>query len=176
MDHSHARENLVAAVEALSGIGLTPFLVDGTLLGAVREGNFIGHDKDIDLGLPIEQLTPAIVVVLQACGFTPWKTYGLPERGLQYSFKRHGIKLDIFFYYPDNGELFHAAWKDGTPIRYGYPTFILGPLEFLGHTFHAPADPVAFLVTKYGPEWKTPVTVWDWAWGPHNAVPWREVP
>jgi hypothetical protein len=50
----------------------------------------------------------------------------------------------------------------------------LAPLTFLGRTFLAPSDPVAFLVTKYGPEWRTPVTTWDWAWGPRNAVAWRE--
>ena len=176
MHPSRARANLLDAVAALTRAGVRPFLVDGTLLGAVREHGFIGHDLDIDLGLFIEDLRPGIVPALVAAGFTAHKTYGAPARGLQFSFKRHQIKLDLFCYYldPVRHERFHAAWLGEQPIRYGYPTFDLAPLLFLGATFLAPADPVAFLVTKYGPDWRVPVTPWDWAWGPKNATEWIE--
>jgi hypothetical protein len=111
---------------------------------------------------------------VESAGFRHTRTYGTPTRGLQYSFRRHGIKLDTFFYYEDGAEVYHAAWKDGTPIRYGYPTFTLAPITFLGVSMLAPEHPEQFLATKYGPEWRTPVTVWDWAWGPKNARAWVE--
>ena len=177
MNTLHARANLVDAAHCLQGLGLRPFLVDGTLLGAVREGNFIGHDTDLDLGLFAEDYRPAIVPGMEAVGFAVHKVYGEQNRGLQYSFRRRQIKLDIFFYYADpiHDQVFHAAWLRDEPIRYGYAPFDLAPLAFLGDKFLAPAEPEVFLVRKYGPDWRTPVTPWDWAWGPRNARPWGTI-
>lgn len=172
MDPRRASENLIDAVALLEALGLRPFLVDGTLLGAVREGGFIAHDKDVDIGLMADEWVPGIDTALTKAGFAVWKVYGERGRGLQYSFTRHGIKLDIFFYYRGESELFHAAWLKGDPIRYGYPTFELSPLMFLGRQFMAPADPEQFLRTKYGQDWRRPVVNWDWAWGPRNARKW----
>jgi hypothetical protein len=109
-------------------------------------------------------------------GFTLHRHYGTPDRGEQWAFKRDGVKVDVFVYYtdPDHAEVFHAAWLDGHPIRYGYPAFALAPLAFRGKTFLAPADPEAFLARKYGAGWRTPVTDWDWAWGPANARAWGD--
>jgi hypothetical protein len=163
-------------VAALTRAHVRPFLVDGTLLGAIREGDLLAHDKDVDLGILIEDFTPGFPKILQAAGFRHTRTFGTPEKGLEFAFRRNGIKLDTFFYYPDceTGELFHAAWLKDTPIRYGYPAFALVPQSFLGMPMLMPADPIAFLTAKYG-DWKTPVTEWDWAWGPKNAVPWDSV-
>jgi hypothetical protein len=174
MNAEYALANLVDARDALVSCGARPFLVDGTLLGCIREGGFIGHDLDVDLGCFIEDLdVEAMTDAMTSAGFAPWKSYGTPERGFQLSFKRHGIKLDVFFYYiGERLTRFHAAWLKDTPIRYTYPPFSLAPVSFLGETFLAPDDPVRFLVTKYGLDWRTPVTPWDWAWGPKNATPW----
>lgn len=176
MEARLARRNLCDAVRTLEGAGLHPFLVDGTLLGAVREGGFMEHDRDLDLGMFIEEYRPCFPRRLGAVGFAHRRTFGTPTRGLELSFRRGGLKLDVFFYYrdPARGQVYHAAWKDGTPIRYGYPSFTLAPLAFLDRTFMAPADPEKFLATKYGPDWRVPVTSWDWAWGPKNATAWVE--
>lgn len=175
MNHAHAFANLVDARDALVSCGARPFLVDGTLLGCIRERDFIAHDLDVDLGCFIEDLdAPAMCAAMAAAGFESWKSYGTPKRGFQLSFKRHAIKLDVFFYYLGAGLCrYHAAWLDGEPIRYTYPPFALDSAPFLGETFLVPEEPVRFLITKYGRDWRTPVTPWDWAWGPKNAGPWE---
>lgn len=172
MNPRSAHRNLVDAVAALTRAGIRPFLVDGTLLGAVRDGDFMAHDRDIDLGVFIEEWHPGLLRCLRTVGFVHRKTYGTVGRGLEYSFRRSGIKLDTFFYYRDGARVYHAAWLAGTPIRYEYPAFDLAPLTFRGEQFLAPQDPEAFLVAKYGPDWRVPVTQWDWAWGPRNAREW----
>lgn len=173
MNRGTAHNNLVLARNTLLKIGVRPFLVDGTLLGAIREGDFIGHDTDVDLGIWRRQWNPWIVPTLKGAGFRLHKVYGELNRGLQYAFKRGAVKLDFFFYYPDGPLVYHAAWKDGSPIRYTYQRFRLRPLRFRGETFCAPEAPVTFLETKYGPDWRVPVTDWDWAWGPKNAEAWK---
>ena len=173
MNQADALAGLVAARDALGAIGIMPFLVDGTLLGAIREGGFISHDTDTDMAIFREELDVIrMIQAMTAAGFVYRKKYGRPSRGCQLVFARNEVKLDIFVYYRDT-HLFHAAWKRGRPIRYEYEPFTLAPLEFLGETFMAPSDPVRFLVAKYGRYWRTPVKKWDWAWGPVNARPWR---
>lgn len=164
--------NLVLAQDAVKSIGGRPFLADGTLLGAVREGGFIAHDKDTDMGVFIEDYRTDLIFAMQRRGFRVRRIFGSPGRGFQIAFRRLGVKLDMFFYYTDERGRYHAAWKQGEPIRYGYWHFDLAPIGLMGRTFLAPDDPERFLVTKYGPDWREPVTEWDWAWGPKNATAW----
>lgn len=169
-----ALANLVEVRDALEAFGARPFLADGTLLGAIREGGFIAHDLDTDLGLFAEELRPEMAGAVVARGFRIKHQLGMPDRGFQWSFVRHRVKTDVFVYYLEAGLRYHAAWwkKLTVPIRYEYPAFELKRVAFLGTPFWAPADPMAFLERKYGPDWRTPKTDWDWAWGPRNARAW----
>lgn len=172
MQRDRARRNLADGYDCLARSGMRPFLVDGTLLGAVREGDFIPHDKDIDLGVFAELYHPRVVAEFRRAGFVAIRQYGRLDRGYEIRFKRHRIKLDVFLYYLAAGVRFHASWPKAGPIRYTYPAFDLAPIRFQDREYMAPADPEAFLVRKYGPDWRQPVVEWDWAWGPKNAEPW----
>jgi hypothetical protein len=175
MNAGVALGNLSLASAAITRAGARAFLVDGTLLGAVREGAFIAHDRDVDVGVFIEEWSTKLPTEMQRSGFQMRRVFGNPDLGLEIAFRRQGLKLDVFFYYLDaeTGQRFHAAWPKGQPpIRYEYDAFDLTTLVFMGQKLLAPADPEAFLAAKYGPEWRTPVVEWDWRWGPKNARPW----
>jgi hypothetical protein len=43
-------DSMEAVLTALEAAGVEPFIAYGTLLGAVRDGELIGHDSDADLG------------------------------------------------------------------------------------------------------------------------------
>jgi len=51
MNKESAKKFLFEVYDVLESINLKPFLIGGTLLGAVRDKDFIEWDKDIDLGL-----------------------------------------------------------------------------------------------------------------------------
>jgi phosphorylcholine metabolism protein LicD len=52
------RKYLYELIEILTQCKIRYFLTSGTLLGLVREGDFIQGDMDIDLGIFFTDLTP----------------------------------------------------------------------------------------------------------------------
>ena len=83
MDDSAAFEILARTTRVLDGLGLRWWLTDGTLLGFVRERGFIGHDIDVDLGLPASAYSPELEAALEAAGLELYGRYGTPEDGLE---------------------------------------------------------------------------------------------
>jgi hypothetical protein len=168
--------NLADAQSALASLDITCWLTDGTLLGYFREGDIIEHDRDVDLGLRIEDYSDEIVPEFQKRGFRLEYVLGERKRGLELSFMRHGVKVDLFFFYPEGGKLWHGAWlgvdkgRKRKLIKYYYQPFGLKEVDFLGGRFNVPADTLKYVVTKYGEGWSRPVRDWDWALGPANAV------
>ena len=157
------------AVQALEAAGVTAWLTDGTLLGAIRERGFIEHDQDMDLGAMITEYTPAALHELDAAGFTIRKTLGTKARGLEHKLARDGFHLDIFWHYDSKGGgVWHAAWDKGRMLRFDYTRLVLERLAFLGREYWAPSPPRLHLVQKYGPDWRTPDPEWDWARDPAN--------
>lgn len=175
MDHRLAFRNLVDIRDVLEAHGLHPWLTDGTLLGFHREKKILDHDIDTDFGMEATELTPDIPVWLQEKGFALCHSLGRPDLGFEYAFVRDNIRTDIFFFYEDNGKFYHAAWlgseKGLNMIKYVYdPFFPLQRVTFLGEDFWAPGDIEKYVLTKYGPDWRTPKTQWDWAFSPVNHV------
>jgi len=168
--------NLLAARSILESLGIRFWLTDGTLLGYFREGDIIAHDADVDLGLMIDAYSDAIISEFRRRGFDLKYVLGEKKQGLELSFIRDGVKVDLFFFYREGDRLWHGAWegfdkgRKRNLIKYYYEPFELREVEFLGAVFNVPADTLKYVETKYGEGWRTPVEDWDWAMGPANAV------
>ncbi len=168
--------NLVDAGSILRSLGITFWLTDGTLLGWFRERDIIKHDFDADLGLSIDDYSEGIVPAFERAGFDVKYVLGERKQGLELSFIRGGVKVDLFFFYGEGGRVWHGAWegldkgRKRNLIKYYYDRFDLKEVEFLGSRFNVPADTLKYVETKYGKGWRTPVKDWDWAMGPSNAV------
>ena len=68
----------------------------GTLLGIVREGDFLSHDSDVDVAMFAEDIDEALLVALAAAGFELRKTYGrVGANLLLVKLLRWGIKLGV---------------------------------------------------------------------------------
>jgi hypothetical protein len=168
---------LVELTDILERNSIQSWLTDGTLLGFYRESNFIGHDKDMDIGAFIKNYNPAIKEVIREYGWTLIRELGTVEQGLEFTLGKNSHKIDIFFFYEDKEKYWHAAWQgkkiDGkryrAMIKYNYDRFELKKAMFLGHEFNVPSDTKKYIITKYGEGWHTPVKDWDWTFGPSNA-------
>ena len=93
--------------------------------------------------------------------------------GLEISVKRSNLKLDIFFFYEDNGRYWHGAWektdRGWNLIKYYYDPFDLKEVEYMEHRVNIPDDTEAYVTAKYGETWNKVVKNWDWAHGPSNS-------
>lgn len=167
MDAKVALENLILARDALKAVNVRYFLIDGTLLGLVRDGCFIEWDYDVDVGVLGEDFTALsfarYLLIMRKNGFTPvyfggqWKNYF----GIHWS--RKNVELDIFFYWRrDDKRVAHVIDGDQV-IEFSYPAPLietLSPLEFYSEPFMAPKFKEAVLTHEYG-DWTVCKQDWD---------------
>jgi hypothetical protein len=152
-------------------LGITAWIQDGTLLGAVREGMIIRWDTDLDIGIYSWEYTPDLDAALQKRGFTKAADWNTRKRDYHQKWIKKNVKLDIFHYYQnDDGTIYHGL--RGGRTRFHYPTrFTLAPVDLNGVTLPAPFPPERFLHIKYGPDWRIPKQRWNCSTDPRNAQP-----
>ncbi|KRA38072.1 MULTISPECIES: class I SAM-dependent methyltransferase [unclassified Nocardioides] len=148
--------------EMLREVGIAAFPAYGTLLGAVREGTFLGHDSDADLGYVSSYSTPADVIR---------ESFALQREVVKRGFATHRYSggafridvresdgsvrgLDLFGGFLDHGMLFLLG-EVGVPFEeeWLYP---FGTCSLMGREFSCPARPEKLLEAMYGPSWRVP--------------------
>jgi hypothetical protein len=139
--------------------GTPVFLVSGTLLGYVREGQLLAHDKDIDVGIVGWENQYNLCMALQESGLFTVSTQHLKGKDTFYIPIKHndtGMWIDVFVYHPQG-----SHWVTGVDFFFGYrQTFAFTPfelqeIEFLGVKMQAPANAELNLTENYG-NWRVP--------------------
>lgn len=183
MNHDIAIFNLASIQNVLVAHKARYWLEAGTCLGIIREGGFIGHDHDTDIGILEEDFEWSIVTELCQRGFEVKHVFGLRHRGLEIAFVRDGVKTDLFLFYRKGEARWHAAYRNGCKdmerdlIKLVFDAHLventrLKTFSALGDrgAFPVPgkdeADTELYLVARYGPHWRTPDENWDWATSP----------
>lgn len=174
MPANEALVNLIDIARVFDHRGCQYALSAGTLLGAVRNGDFIRHDPDTDLAVPAETFDPQVLPDLHDEGFRISRSLGFPDDGLELTLVRNGVRTDLFLLYPRGEETYFSAYTDfagGTAgwIDYAFPRYEYGLMEFMGHKFQAPTNPADFLTRFYGESWRIPTKNWNYAVDPPNA-------
>lgn len=151
MDKEKAHENFKIIASFLDKNGIKWGPVIGTLLGMVREHDYIEWDEDIDLWIfeEDEDRFKDMLWDIKELGFDIVRYY---RRGL-YSIMRNDEYID-----------FCVMHKVGKNVRYnGGQAFMLEkylqdtiPLDFKGITVQIPREYDEFLTFRYG-DWRTPV-------------------
>ena len=160
------------AKKALDLIGQRIFLSSGTALGAVRDGKFIEYTNDIDIGIFAKEFNSGLVDSMRGQGFRHTYKEGSIDCACQLGFRHEEFKviIEILFYYEGQDSLWYGTRGflcHCTENRYcvwKFPKFELSTIEFLGENFLIPNPTETYLVSKYGPDWRTPKDV-SYRWG-----------
>jgi hypothetical protein len=184
MNSNHALQNLIDITDSLRKFNCTHWLSSGTLLGFYREGGFISHDHDIDLGAKFEGFDPNAVEDILSKGFTWGGVLGYAKDSMQLIFARHNIKCDIFFHYINkNNEQYCSAfssfaqnghWYSVGECRrrdYIHKPFGVKEKQYMGHNFFVPEDELSYIKTAFGSTWQTPISSWCYTSSPPNSRP-----
>lgn len=160
---------------AAERIGLRWCLLDGTLLGAVRDGDLCpGDEDDIDIGVMDADYdrTPELVAELLPLGFTQYKPLVFRGRVEGFGLGRGGSHFDVIRvnHHPRRAECYNL----GRIVRKGIMRFMafvypdkhhksFGEIELYGMRLNTPADPEGFLTARYG-DWRTPIPRPEFVW------------
>jgi len=150
IDRDVARDNLLSLKSLLDSNNVLFGLIYGTLLGAIRENNFIAHDEDTDLFMLDENKADFLdaLLELREIGFEVGR-----YSGSLISIIRNDEYIDIYFFKKTKTNIREC---EGYIIK---TTFLenLQKYTFLGKDFNIPQNPEELLVCLYGKDWKTPM-------------------
>lgn len=165
MDHAKGKAALFLAADLLDRLGVPFFLMQGTALGAVRDGGFVPTEKDIDLGILQEDFGPAVYALQR----------GLHKRGCDTEiFVRPFTRPRTLVAWMDGAKVDFvglARWKSwrftATPVRpwVAEPYALVHEaalletyqeVEMFGRRWRVPSPVEEYLLREYGEGWHTP--------------------
>lgn len=146
---------LRAIKQCFDDVDIPIFLISGTLLGCIREGKLLGHDKDIDIGVWDTYTVDELANIIRNSGCF----YILTKYSKDILVVRHvnGVTIDIFIHYRESDDYWHAGGKSSwhnTP-------FNLIPYHFLGDKYLIPENYDLYLTENYGNDWFIPKIDFD---------------
>ena len=174
-------ESLSQSISWFEENGYKIFMASGTLLGSIREGDFIDHDDDLDFGILIDgkNLTE-VIEEMEKLEIKLKDFYGLEFQVFQ------GMELNYFWkIITQSGykfDLFPAWTIDDRLYAYPYCNGKLNILDLLPiHKISmnkiklpAPNKPERFLEINYGPNWKVPDPSWEFDWVNNSINEYQE--
>ena len=95
--HKNGAKVLEKYAEAMESAGIDYWLDYGSLLGAVREHDFIKNDEDIDTGV-INTSPSAIKSALESKGFKRFRKILVKDRIIEETYTLNNVSLDVFYY------------------------------------------------------------------------------
>ena len=153
-NYEDVKELLFKTKELLDEAGISFMLAYGTLLGAIREKDFIKHDPDIDLIVDDEEKLFNTLPQLHEKGLRLVRA----KSRAYYSFRMNGpIYIDLYILSPVE----NFPWKYYcVRVEYSYlPAKFFREkqtIDFLGKDFQCPKNPERLIRYMYGKNWRTP--------------------
>ncbi|MDO5557640.1 MAG: hypothetical protein Q4G05_05325 [Clostridia bacterium] len=140
----------------------------GNLLGIIREGHFLKHDSDIDLGIILNggKTLKEIVSILKENNFELVSYFEYRNKIRECNFLCDGITVDLFFYEEKDGFLHSFAYQIMPKVKYtekNQKSVILRKMDEIekfeyrnveGVELRIPSNYEKILVQKYGEGWK----------------------
>ena len=155
IDKNKAKENLQIFNDIARRYNLPYGLIGGTLLGAIRENDFITHDEDIDLFV-LEEDKNIFLNMLPMLLDHGFRIARYDRRGL-ISVIRHEEYIDVYMFSKFNDNIRTCSgWC--IPERFLLDTIYW---DFQNINVLIPKDYLMYLQYEYGENWKIPIAYTD---------------
>jgi hypothetical protein len=135
------------------------YVAFGTLLGIIREGGFIKHDRDMDLTvLPSDSSLLPFIKGLISKGFVFELAY-LIDNERFYEFRVRYKEISIDFFLPQENGSFLVFFISQNIITYPKPSIDRLPVKYF--SINIPSNINDHLEWCYGENWKVPDKQWN---------------
>jgi hypothetical protein len=155
-------------IDILEEINIQVFPIAGSLLGLYRDGKFMDHDKDADVGIFIQNYEEVFNIVSRICRHERFAAPDMVKDSKESNLwnvavydEENNTAVDLFFFYR---ELNHHEFGIYTPcgvLKWGFTSFKLIRSTLAGREYWLPDNIEQYLVDMYGDDWRLPVKVWD---------------
>lgn len=169
MKAENARVHLLEVKEILDALNIKFWLYAGTLLGAMREKNFIPFDLDVDLTILAKDWNPLLKERFAKGSFwyADLRHRQYPAHLQRFALKKWDVKTDVFLHYyysPDDVYMLFSLHPFNRPITIAPARYYRGDcfIDFLGASFRVPNPPEQWLEETYGKNWRTPDEAFEW--------------
>ena len=156
IDKQQANENLQLLKKILDKNGVTFLLFYGTLLGCVREHDFITHDEDIDLAM-LDEDRQKLLDSLPELIENGFQIARYDKRGLL-SIIRKNEYIDFYFFVPYKEAGIRSCCGS---LVFEKSLTEIAEYDFKGGKYMGPEDYEQHFRLEYGPDWRTPVQYFD---------------
>ena len=162
------REILEILNEVSNKTNVKYWLEFGTLLGKVRDNNFIGHDINFDIGIMEEEITADFLVELESKGFRRVDSLRLEDRlkYLKYLYKE--IEVEIFLFERIENKVVTYHKINNKIVGYRLSNSNLEEVKFMGIETRIPRNSTKRLIETYGENYNQPDPSWKDEMSPHR--------
>jgi hypothetical protein len=156
LDKGTAEDVLKEVKHIMDQQGVSYFLRQGTCLGAIRDGQLISWDDDLDIGSVLrfhgvtEKVVHQVVEAFKNSGFHVQTDEN--DYYISVALMKSSVRTDWACYRVIGEDVYHYPG-----IRIPARLFNnLKEIDFIGERFLVPNPPEEYLLFKYGPDWETP--------------------
>lgn len=163
MTKNEKRIFLESIKDILDDAGIEFWLESGTLLGAIRDKDFIEDDKDIDISVKRENQSDITKLVreFKKMGDVSYRVVQTPHG--QFINGHHvikdGFKMDIYYWWKIKDGYLAYTNPESVSINKAKHYDTLDTIDFLGMKVKVPHNPEEYLTGVYG-DWRTPNENW----------------